>query len=97
MAETLEQIKKRLAEEEKALREKYASKLAAARKREARERAIEAKKLRATENHGKFILAGFVLAEAKKTKNLDLLNRCLSAAKTDRDKAAIKALIDSLR
>lgn len=96
MAETLEALRKRLADEEKALRARFAEKLAAARKREARAAAAAAKKRRAVENHGKYILAGFVLSQAKAAGSMAVLAECLKATKTDRDRAAVQALIDSV-
>lgn len=96
MGNSLVELRKKLAEEEKALKAKYAEKLEAAKKRERRAKTLEAKKLRAQEDHAKYILAGYVLADIKKTKNVDLLKKCLATITTDRGKIAMKALIDSL-
>lgn len=96
MGDSLVELRKKLAEEEKALKAKYAEKLEAAKKRERRAKTLEAKKLRAQEDHAKYILAGYVLADIKKTKNVDLLKKCLATITTDRGKIAMKALIDSL-
>lgn len=93
---TLLELKQKLAEEEKALKAKYAEKLKAAKKRERRAETLEAKKLRAQENHAKYLLAGYVLAEAKKSKNVDLLKKCLGTLTKERDKIAMQALLDSL-
>lgn len=96
MGDSLIELKKKLAAEEKALKAKYAEKLEAAKKRERRAATLEAKKLRAQESHAKYLLAGFVLAEAKKSKNIDMLKKCLVTLTTDRDKRDMQALIDSL-
>lgn len=96
MGDSLIELKKKLAEEEKALKAKYAEKLEAAKKRERRAATLEAKKLRAQENHAKYLLSGFILAEAKKSKNVDILKKCLATLTTDRDKRDMIALIDSL-
>jgi cell division septum initiation protein DivIVA len=94
--ETIEELKKRLAEEEKALKAKYAAKMEILKKRKQRFKNLEAKKLRAQENHAKYLLAGYVLAEAKKSKNIDMLINCLATLKTDRDKMDMQVLIDTL-
>lgn len=96
MGDSLVELKKKLAEEEKALKAKYAEKLEAAKKRERRAATLEAKKLRKQEDHAKYLLAGFVLAEAKKSKNVDMLRKCLATLTREHDKDAMKALIDSL-
>lgn len=96
MGDSLVELKKKLAEEEKALKAKYAEKLAAAKKRERRAESIEAKKVRAIENHGKYLLAGFVLADMKKSKNVDTLKKCLATLTKERDKIAVQTLIDSM-
>ena len=96
MGDSLVELKKKLAEEEKALKAKYAEKLEAAKKRERRAATLEAKKLRKQEDHAKYLLAGFVLAEAKKSKNVDMLRKCLATLTREHDKEAVQALIDSL-
>lgn len=96
MGDSLIELKKKLAEEEKALKAKYAEKLEAAKKRERRAATLEAKKLRKQEDHAKYLLAGFVLAEAKKSKNVDMLKKCLGTLTREHDKEAMQALIDSL-
>lgn len=96
MGDSLIELKKKLAEEEKALKARYAEKIEAAKKRQRRVESLEAKKLRTQENHAKFLLAGFVLADIKKSKNTDTLRKCLATLTKDKDKEAMQALIDSL-
>jgi len=96
MPMSLDELKKILADEEKALRDKYAKKLAAAKKRERTAKTREAKKFRAVENHGKYLLAGFVLAEAKRKADDTLLKRCLATLTKDREREALKHLIASV-
>lgn len=97
MAETLLDLKKKLAAEEKALKEKYAEKLAAARKRERRVETLEAQKRRKVENHGKMMLAGMVLADMKKTKKVDMLENFLTTLTKQNDRDAIQLLIDQVK
>lgn len=97
MAETLVDLRKKLAEEEKELKKKYELKIKQVKEKERLAAAREAKKLRAQENHAKYLLAGYVIAEAKRTKTHELLNKCLASLFTDRDKADMNALIQSLK
>jgi lipopolysaccharide biosynthesis glycosyltransferase len=91
---TLLELKQKLAEEEKALKAKYAEKLAAAKKREQRAETLEAKKRRKLEDHGKYMLAGIVLADMKKKKDASLLTGFLKTLTRKNDIDAIQALID---
>lgn len=91
---TLLELKQKLAEEEKALKAKYAEKLKAAKKREQRAETLEAKKRRKLEDHGKYMLAGIVLADMKKKKDAALLTGFLKTLTRKNDIDAIQALID---
>jgi hypothetical protein len=91
---TLLELKQKLAEEEKALKEKYAEKLAAAKKREQRAETLEAKKRRKLEDHGKYMLAGIVLADMKHKKDASLLTGFLKTLTRKNDIDAIQSLID---
>lgn len=96
MGDSLVELKKKLAEEEKALKAKYAEKMAVLKKREQRAATLESKRLRAQENHAKYIFAGYLIAEAKKSKNVDMLKKCLASLTAERDKIAVQTLIDSI-
>ena len=96
MAESLLELKKKLAAEEKALKDRYADKIAAAKKRERRIETLEAKKRRKLEDHGKYMLAGIVLADMKKKKDASLLTGFLKTLTRQNDIDAIQALIDSI-
>jgi citrate lyase beta subunit len=96
MAETLADLRKRLAEEEKALKAKYLEKFEQAKKREGRVNALEAKRLRKQENHIKTLLGGFMLAQMKKSKKVDALETLLKETTREQDIKSLKALIDSL-
>lgn len=92
----LEEIKRRIEEERKALKEKHAALLAAAHKREQKAKGREAKKQRAIENHGKYVFAGYVLAELKKKCDAAPLRACLATLTNDKEKEALKHLIASV-
>lgn len=93
---TLDELKMKMEAEQKAIKDKYAEKLAAAHKREQKAKAREMKKIRAIENHGKYVLAGYMLAEFKKKGSLSTLKACLASLTNEREKEAIQYLISSL-
>lgn len=97
MAETLADLRKRLAEEEKALKAKYSEKFEQAKKREGRVNALEAKRTRKQIDHAKMILAGYLIADMKKLKKVDTLETLLKTLTRENDKLAVKALIESIR
>lgn len=97
MPKSLKELKAELAAEEKKVKERYAEKMKKAKELERVEALRQAKRKRALENHGKYLLAGWIVAEAKRTKNIELLKNCLASLKDERDVLAVKALIDSLK
>lgn len=90
------EVREKLAREQKALKEKYAERLAVAKKRDQRVINLEAKKLRAKENHAKYLLAGFLIAEMKESKNISILKKCLATLTKERDIEDMKALIETV-
>jgi hypothetical protein len=97
MPKSLKELKAELAAEEKKVKERFAEKMKKAKELERAEALRQAKRKRALENHGKYLLAGWIVAEAKRTKNIELLKNCLASLKDERDVLAVKALIDSLK
>jgi len=97
MPKSLKELKAELAAEEKKVKERFAEKMKKAMELERAEALRQAKRKRALENHGKYLLAGWIVAEAKRTKNIELLKNCLASLKDERDVLAVKALIDSLK
>lgn len=97
MPKSLKELKAELAAEEKKVKERYAEKMKKAKELERAEALREAKRKRTLENRGKFLLAGWIVAEAKRTKNIEQLKNCLASLKNERDILAVKALIDSLK
>lgn len=97
MPKSLKELKAELAAEEKKVKERFAEKMKKAKELERVEALRQAKRKRALENHGKYLLAGWIVAEAKRTKNIELLKNCLASLKDERDVLAVKALIDSLK
>lgn len=97
MPKSLKELKAELAAEEKKVKERFAEKMKKAKELERVEALRQAKRKRTLENHGKYLLAGWIVAEAKRTKNTELLKNCLASLKDERDVLAVKALIDSLK
>jgi hypothetical protein len=93
---SIEELKKehkeQLAKLKAAQKTEFDRVIAANRKKEALERAAERK----TENHVKFLLAGDVIAEMKRTKDVSLLEALAARLENERDKAAVSRLITSI-
>lgn len=90
---TLDDLKAKYAQEEKDLKAKYALKLKQAKALEAKKErrlAVEARKL---ETHTKILIGGYMLAEWRKNKKVDVLKRLLLDTKREQDKTALNALI----
>ncbi len=96
-SKTSQELIDELKAEEQRLRDAYAEKVKKAKEREKEQAVRLAKKKRPLENRGKFLLAGWILAEAKKSKKVDMLHKCMDSMKESRDKEAIQALIDLVK
>lgn len=92
----MEELKKRLAEEEKALKAKYAEKMEILKKRKQRVENLEAQKKRKQENHLKFLIGGYILAQIKNTKKTEILTKILEETTRKTDKELIENFINSL-
>ena len=92
----MEELKKRLAEEEKALKAKYAAKLEILKKRKQQVENIEAQKKRKQENHLKFLIGGYILAQIKNTKKTEILTKILEETTRKTDKELIENFMNSL-
>jgi len=92
----MEELKKRLAEEEKALKAKYAEKMEILKKRKQRVENLEAQKKRKQENHLKILIGGYILAQIKNTKKTEILTKILEETTRKTDKELIENFINSL-
>lgn len=93
---TKEEIKEALDKEIQDLKKKYNKKLDQIKAKERRAATVEAEKRRKRENHAKYLLAGFILAEMNKN-NADckrIAEKCLSSLKEERDIADFKLLLE---
>jgi septum formation inhibitor MinC len=92
----MEELKKKLAEEEKSLKAKYAAKMEIIKKRKQRVENIEAQKKRKQENHLKFLIGGYILAQIKNTKKTEILTKILEETTRKTDKELIENFMNSL-
>ena len=93
---TVSELEKIYANRLDSLKAEKAEKLKQAKALEARKAAQGRAKLRKQEAHIKILIGGYILAEAKKTKNVDTLNKLLATPLRDSDKELIKNLIAML-
>lgn len=92
-----EELEKKIEEEEKTLQKKYAELLKAAKKGYQREKSLIAVNRRKSENHAKYIFAGYVLEQIK-SGNIaaNLLDDCIKNLKKEKDKDDMLVLKDSI-
>ena len=91
---TLEQLEKEYQAKLLELKKERQEKIKQAKARLVRSETLKRHALRKQEAHLKILIGGFVLAESKKSKNVDVLNRLASSKLNDKDKKLVKDMIE---